>query len=163
MKATARAGRALVAQETADACAPFAHRGRHVARLVAPQAGRPRANRCAIGKRRCALDGRRRAAGGEDARKIVARCWRWKRATVRRLGRALVAASREVLRTLAPFLPAAARHGRRMLALSCDDGRPKRAAGCAPAAASFFPCGGGAAGGRRCGDVVTAGLNSFRA
>ncbi|KZV21936.1 hypothetical protein F511_38946 [Dorcoceras hygrometricum] len=45
--ATVRAGRALVAQETADACAPVAHRDWHVARLVAPQAKRPRANRCA--------------------------------------------------------------------------------------------------------------------
>ncbi|KZT76204.1 hypothetical protein F511_46770 [Dorcoceras hygrometricum] len=76
---------------------------------------------------------------------------RWTRAAVRRLGRALVAASRKVLRTLAPFLPTAARHGRHMLALSCDDGRPKHAAGCAPAATSFS-CGGGAGGGRCSGE-----------
>ncbi|KZV28977.1 hypothetical protein F511_07537 [Dorcoceras hygrometricum] len=48
---------------------------------------------------------------------------------MRRLGRALVAASRELLRTLAAFLYTAAHHDRRMLALSCDDGRPKHAAG----------------------------------
>ncbi|KZV18552.1 hypothetical protein F511_42564 [Dorcoceras hygrometricum] len=82
---------------------------------------------------------------------VMDRIGRWKRAAVRRLGRALVAASREVLRTLAPFLPTAARHGRRMLALSCDDGQPKHAAGCASAAASFS-CGGGASGGRRSGE-----------
>ncbi|KZV27653.1 hypothetical protein F511_42103 [Dorcoceras hygrometricum] len=45
-----RAGRALVAQAMAGACAPVAHHGRCVTCLVAPQVGRPCANRCAVGR-----------------------------------------------------------------------------------------------------------------
>ncbi|KZV33337.1 hypothetical protein F511_18218 [Dorcoceras hygrometricum] len=45
------AGHALVARVTAEACAPIAHRGRYVARLVAPQAMQPCANRCAVADR----------------------------------------------------------------------------------------------------------------